>query len=317
MKFKWKKLGILFDPSSRSEWMNTHAQVPYSVLFDDYVRVYFSTRERADSNNYFKSYSGFVDLDRKNLNKIIQVSKNPILALGKLGEFDEFGCMAGSVVKDENKYLLYYCGWQRSVSVPYAWSIGLAESFDAISFKKIGCGPLIGPIINEPYLQACPIVYKFSQNNWHMFYLSGLDWINDEHGKLESKYQLMHATSCDGINWKRDGLPILQPLVENECQTSASILMIGGTYHMFFSYRHGTDFRREKSKGYRIGYASSTDLLEWNRDDSNAGINVGDDGWDSQMIAYPHLQEIAGNIYMFYCGNDFGKNGFGYAILEN
>ena len=39
-------------------------------------------------------------------------------------------------------------------------------------------------------------------------------------------------------------------------------------------------------------------------------------GWDSKMIAYPHVTQIGNKYYMFYCGNDFGKEGFGYAELE-
>jgi len=47
-----------------------------------------------------------------------------------------------------------------------------------------------------------------------------------------------------------------------------------------------------------------------------AGIDVSQDGWDSQMIEYPHIAKINNKYIMFYCGNEFGKNGFGYAELE-
>ena len=318
-KFKWKKKGIIFNPVSRYEWMNTHAQVPYTLAMDgDILRVYFSTREAQDINGNFKSYSAYVDLDINNFDNIINVSQKPIINLGGSGEFDEFGSMAGSVCKHDNEYWLYYCGWQRSLSTPYNWAIGLAKSNDKGDFfRKIGPGPIVGPAINEPYLQACPIVYKFSESTcWHMFYLSGVKWINVEGNKKESQYLIMHATSKDGVSWNRSSKAIIEPLVDDECQTSSSIFYKDGFYHMFFSYRHGVDFRVNKARGYRIGYAYSSDLANWKRDDSLAGIDVSEKGWDSEMIAYPHVFTVAGKYFMLYCGNDFGKNGFGYAALE-
>ena len=212
-------------------------------------------------------------------------------------------------MRESDKFLLYYCGWNRCYSVPYNWSIGIAESKDGVNFKKLGLGPLIGPKLNEPYLQACPIVFKDPNNKWHKYYLSGIKWF-DHNKKKESQYLLMHAESKDGLNWERNGIPIIETIVKNECQTSASIIFRNGYYHMFFSYRHGLNFREKSTNGYRIGYAKSQDLLSWERNDNLAGINVSDEGWDSKMIAYPHIFTLDNLTYMLYCGNNFGKFGF-------
>jgi predicted GH43/DUF377 family glycosyl hydrolase len=83
---------------------------------------------------------------------------------------------------------------------------------------------------------------------------------------------------------------------------------------MFFCYRYSTDYRG-KERGYRIGYASSSDLLNWEREDEKAGITVSDEGWDSEMVSYPHVFELDGEIYMLYLGNQVGRNGFGLAKL--
>ena len=83
---------------------------------------------------------------------------------------------------------------------------------------------------------------------------------------------------------------------------------------MFFCYRYSLNFRG-KERGYRIGYAYSDDLKIWIRDDSKAGIDVSDDGWDSEMISYPHVFEFDGKIYMLYLGNQVGRYGFGLAEL--
>ena len=179
---KWHKKGLIFKPSGSKSWMKTHAQVPYTVELENVLRTYFSTREEIDSDKMFRSYSGFVDLDKNDLRRIVNVSQSPLLPLGCKGEFDEFGSMAGSIIFHKGKFYLYYCGWSRSKSVPYNWSIGLATSKNGTTFQRCGPGPILGPTLNEPYLQACPIVYKISDDDWHMFYLSGIKWFehNDE-----------------------------------------------------------------------------------------------------------------------------------------
>ena len=38
--------------------------------------------------------------------------------------------------------------------------------------------------------------------------------------------------------------------------------------------------------------------------------------WDSDMNCYPHVCEVDGRIYLLYNGNQFGRHGFGLAVLE-
>ena len=65
--FTWKKLGRVFNPQdvSNGDWMKEFAQAPSVLIFDEFVRVYFSCRPLPDSNGQYVSYSAFVDLKRK------------------------------------------------------------------------------------------------------------------------------------------------------------------------------------------------------------------------------------------------------------
>lgn len=312
--FKWNKKGLIFSPNGKYNWMYNYAQIPFPVDFGDFLRVYFATREKYDGK-MVRAFGGFVDLNKNNLQEIIRISDSPLVELGGVGEFDEFGSMPCSVVKNNNEYYLYYVGWTRCSSVPYDWEIGLAKSQDGAHFQRIGKGPLLGPTVDEPYLNSTPIVYNFD-GVWHMFYHTGKQWLKKGE-KLESQYVIKHATSKDGITWNRNNKQVLPLSVANECQTSPSVIKIGDKYHMFFCYRQGLDFREDRDKSYRIGYAYSYDLENWTRDDSQAGIDVSEEGWDSQMIEYPHITKINDKYVMFYCGNHFGQGGFGYAELEN
>ena len=67
---------------------------------------------------------------------------------------------------------------------------------------------------------------------------------------------------------------------------------------------------------YRIGYAESENGKNFIRKDHLAGIEPTENGFDSEMICYPNVVVHKGIKYMFYNGNDFGKNGFGLAVCK-
>ncbi|MFN8695607.1 MAG: hypothetical protein ACK50D_07065 [Burkholderiales bacterium] len=147
-----------------------------------------------------------------------------------------------------------------------------------------------------------------------MWYLTGISWERDSSGRPEAIYRIAHATSSDGIDWMRDGAEVMPVVEEHECHAGQALMKLGSLWHMWFSYRRGLDFRN-KEGGYRLGYAYAHDLLTWTRDDAGAGIERSADGWDSEMICYPSITRVGEKTFMFYCGNYFGRDGFGCAEL--
>ncbi len=319
---KWKKLGHIFNPTIWDDgidrpWMKTHSQCTHAIVLDDVVRIYFSCRPKNDKNGFAKSYITFLDLDKNDLTKIIRVSNKPLMPLGELGTFDEFAVYPSCTIKHEDKILLYYAGWTRCQSTPFNTSIGLAISENnGKTFNRIGPGPILSASINEPFVLSGPKVRKFN-NKWYMFYLAGTKWI-DYKGKPEIIYKNRLAVSTDGINWERHNKNIIPDILdENECQAGPDVFYKDGNYHMYFVYREGIDFRTIPGRGYKIGYATSSNLFDWERKDNKVGIKYSDEGWDSTMHHYPHVFKVNGRYYMTYNGNDFGKYGFGLAILED
>lgn len=315
---KWKKIGQIFDPTGHELPNNCigYAQSPQALVFDEFVRVYFSTRA-LDTNGKYLSHVAFVDFDKK-FQKILCISGKTVIPLGELGCFDEHGIFPVSPMRNGDKVLAYTTGWNRRVSVSTDAAIGLAISDDnGLTFKKVGAGPVLSASLHEPFLVGDAFVRIFD-GTYHMWYIHGTRWITHTSGEPPDRiYKIAHATSLDGISWQKEGRQIIRDsLNTEECQALPTVIQIGNRYHMFFCYRQPSDFRKNKSRSYRIGYAHSEDLVNWLRDDANAGIDVSENGWDSNMQCYPHVFEMDGDIYLMYNGNEFGRFGFGLAVLE-
>ena len=103
--FTWRKLGHLFDPAQAAhpDWMVEFAQAPATLIFDQFVRVYFSCRPRADAAGQYVSRAAYVDLDRADLFRVVALSERPALDLGERGTFDEFGTYPMSVIRHDNE----------------------------------------------------------------------------------------------------------------------------------------------------------------------------------------------------------------------
>ena len=300
---------------STVDWMKSFAQAPAVVKCDAFVRVFFSCRPAPDANGQYVSRSAFVDLNRQNLLEVLNISKKPTMELGGLGSFDEFGTYPTSVIRNGHEIWAYYGGWTRCESVPFNVAIGLGISRDGgVTFEKVGKGPILSYSLEEPFVISGPKIRRFN-GTWHLWYIAGERWL-EHNSKPEPVYRIRMASSADGLTWTKHNKDLIERRLEkDECQASPDVYFSNGRYHMFFCYRYGLDYRN-RERGYRIGYASSDDQVNWVRDDSKAGIDVSKEGWDSEMISYPHVFDLDGAVYMMYLGNQVGRFGFGLARLE-
>lgn len=315
--FRWRKLGKVFTPQEVQgrAWLKEFAQAPATLVFDDFLRVYFSCRPPADANGQYVSFTTYVDLDRRDLTRVLRVGEGPILELGDLGSFDEFGIYPVSVIRDGATVRAYYGGWTRCESVPFNVAIGLAISQDGgKTFSRVGRGPILSYSPDEPFVLSGPKIRRFD-GAWQLWYIAGRKWKLVDN-RPEPVYKIRMATSRDGIHWDRLNRDLIKSRIEaDEAQASPDVFFANGRYHMFFCYRHSGHYRG-KEKGYRIGYASSANMVEWERDDAKAGIDISDAGWDSEMISYPHVFDLDGKTYLAYLGNEVGRYGFGLAVLD-
>ncbi len=312
----WIRHGKIFDPANHTLPAGCFgfAQSPQALVFDDFVRVYFSTRAR-DGIGQFVSHVAYVDF-RKDFRTVIGVSPHPVLPPGELGTFDEHGIFPLHPVRTPAGLLAYTCGWSRRVSVAVETAIGLAISHDeGKTFQRLGPGPVLAASRHEPCLVGDGFV-RILDGVFHMWYIFGTGWRAYPGQQAPDRtYKIGQARSTDGVHWvKREGVQIVADVLgPDESQALPTVIEIDGRHHLFFCFRESADFRANAARGYRLGHACSDDLIDWTRDDRLAPSGGAPGEWDADMQCYPHVFACDGRILMLYNGNAFGREGFGLA----
>jgi hypothetical protein len=272
----WRKIKHLFVADQQSDWMHSHAS-----------NAVFSPYDQSTGRIYFtcrdqqgKSHIASIDIDFENNFYLFNITKQPILSPGQLGTFDDSGVVMACLQKVKEKTHLYYLGWNLKVTVPWLNTIGLAIKNDHTGeFEKFSQAPIMDRSHEDPFTISYPHII-FEDGIYRKWYRSNQIVLNLEH---PNEYALSKP-------W---------------------VVKTNGSYEMWYSYRACRDIET-----YRIGYATSSDGLNWVRKDHLAGIDVSEQGWDSEMISYSCVFSFNGKTYMLYNGNGYGKTGFGIAVLE-
>ena len=299
---KWEKKGLIFKTQDFNDWRDNSALQPTPLMFSDKIRFYVGFRDKSGISRI-----GYIDLDKNNPEKILRVSKKPVLDIGKDGAFDEFGVVPSAIIRRDKKIYMYYAGYQLGKKVRFLVLSGLAISEDnGETFTRYSLVPVFERTDSEMLFRV-PHTVMFDDNKFKFWYGGGSEFM---HGKDKTLpvYDVRYLESEDGINIPKNGKIILETK-ENEYRIGRPfVIKKENSFMMFYGYS-------SEDKPYQLGYAISKDGLKWMRDDENIGIELSSEGWDSEMMAYPCVLTIADKTYLFYNGNDYGKDGFGYAEL--
>ena len=302
MNFRWKKLGVLIEPDISVPWMATHAGPSHVRVDNDQVLVYVSGR---DINNVSRVGIVAVRLSGEE-HSVLSVSLEPCLEVGAVGLFDENGASYPWIIQHDELFYMYYVGWVNGGRSRFQNFTGVAISEDGFRFERVKNTPILDRTDLEPFGSGSCCVWV-ENGLFKMYYTAFEPWIQKP-GKNEPRYNLKLATSANGIDWARDQTVVIDFKSHLEHAISRpSLLMEDGLYRLWYCSR---------GDQYRIGYAQSTDGKNYIRHDESVGIELSDDGWDSEMQEYPHIFDYDDRRYMVYNGNNFGQTGLGLAVLE-
>jgi len=304
MSAKWQKLGLLYCSSryGRHPKLLSHAANPLPVQLEgDVYRVFFSGR---DADN--RSSVGAVDIDIVK-REVIFEHQQPFFQHGPEGSFYADGVSIGNCYTVRGIQYMLFMGWQSPKAGHWRGDIGRLIVQSDLTLKLDGDAPFMGTDNVDPISLSYPWVQENPQGGYHMWYGSTAAW---DAGNEEMLHVINYATSRDGHSWSREGLAVPYELGKAQAFSRPTVARDEhGGYEMWFSYRG--DCRKK----YRIGHAISRDARKWALTLDEACIDVSTDGWDSEMIEYPFVFDHKGQRYMLYNGNDYGRTGFGLAVL--
>ncbi len=138
-----------------------------------------------------------------------------------------------------------------------------------------------------------------------MWYVSCNRWVNRDYPLYDIKF----AISKNLLNWKQTGITCINLKKNERAIARPFVIFEKNKFRMWYSYEI-------KGKKYKIGYAESKNGKKWIRKDNKIKF-LGKFNWDNQMMAYPTIVQNRSINYMFYNGNNYGKNGFGFAELKS
>jgi hypothetical protein len=302
---KWRKAGLIYGPDGSSPWAHNSALQPTPLVRRDegVIRVFAGMRDDEGVSRV-----GFVDISADDPARVLRVSEQPALDIGIPGTFDENGVVPCAVVERDGKLFLFYAGSQLGRKVKFYVFSGLAVSTDGgETFARTSRVPVCDRTDAEPFFRVVHTM-MLDEGRWRAWYGAG-DSFDAEDGRQYPRYNIRHAYSPDGFHLA-DEHEVCVDMRGGEYRVGRPyVVKDAGVYRMF--YGAGT-----KAEGYRLAYAESEDGINWTRRDAEVGIEVSASGWDSRMQAYPALVTSGDQVYLFYNGNDYGRDGFGYAVLE-
>jgi hypothetical protein len=309
----WRRMGLVLKIPKQHHWWKSHAAPPTCLpLSDRCWRIWFAGRDA-------KGRAGIIsaDVDPNNSMKILALRDSQILERGPDGSFDSAGMWPATALRIDGRILLWYTGMRLGKSVPYQLAIGLAVSNDnGISFEKVKEEPVLSAGSNESKFVTTPAVVRRSKR-FMMWYSACPGW-KSINGQLESFYDLHYAYSADGIDWTPSDKPVLSFDQVQWAGMGRPWISLAGKPTLWFGARGSKDFRKSSSDAYRL-YSAPLHGTTINADEVEPVLftpTPEDEGWDSWMQSYCCVVPWGSTRIMFYCGNDFGRNGFGYAIEE-
>jgi predicted GH43/DUF377 family glycosyl hydrolase len=302
---KWIKKGLIYGPPGNSRWAQRWALQPTPWLRDNgTIRIFCGFRTLDGVSRV-----GYVDVNVDNPSEVLGVSPEPVLDIGVPGAFDENGVVPCAVVERDGKLFLYYAGYMLGQKVKFFVFGGLAISEDGgMSFKRFSQAPITDRTDDEMFFRVIHTI-MLDDGRWRAWYGAGSSFLLEDGRQLPS-YNIRHAAAENGITLSRD-FSLCIDIADGEYRVGRPfVFKEGGLYRML--YCAGT-----AERGYRLTYAESADGIDWVRKPDQIGIDVSSSGWDNEMQAYPSVVQFRDKAYLFYNGNNYGEQGFGYAVLES
>ncbi len=219
-----------------------------------------------------------------------------ILDSGREGEWDFGSAGGGWLIREQERWYLFYCGFPEPGYEVGPGRTGLAVGHDLFRLEKLPEAPVLEPSPGDAWDSGGlykAAVYEIEGQYW-MFYNAknrAGDWLE----------QTGLAASRDLLSWEKyDGNPILRVgppgSWDSRFASDPVLVSVGGLRHLFY---YGFDGRHAYD-GVALSKAGS--LVDWAKLPLNPILRPGPPGsCDSVHAHKPFVLEHEGVYYHFYC----------------
>lgn len=291
----------------KEKWSISHAQMPTPYLNDEGVGVFFTTRDLSRLSRI-----SFVQLDHSTKKILPQSRDLPILDIGTKGSFDSKGVMSSSLLELDGKKYLFYIGWNAHEIYPYDLNVGMAISTNDLNFTRSSTEkPILSSDCSKYRFITTPFVSQL-EKGFKMLFSAGGEWVMHDN-RWESTYSIASVESTDLFQWSKPNVSEYSVTCEGKSQARPTLANISGQKHLIYSERDNFNFRVGQG-GYKIRMKRIQSNENWNDCEVFFEENELFNRYLKYMQCYPFPIEIAGKLFLFLNGNEFGK--FGFAVAE-
>jgi hypothetical protein len=308
---RWCRQGLLLPVKPGHPSWKSHAQIPTVLPLSERLwRIYFGARDGENRSRILA-----VDIDPGDDMRILAEHFEPLLDLGPPGTFDREGMVPATAIRVDGEVRLYYGALFVRRDVPGQATIGLAISDDGLRFRRAFAGPVHGLGPYDPLFSSVPNVRRTS-DGFRMWYIGGTQW-RDIDGDVILANEIRTTHSCDGKVWDIRSQTALAP-------DSPEIVGFGRPWIIetdgglrLLTSRRGAAHREAGKEAYHLvsvaadargSFSGAAEPLQFENPPR-------EDDFDSWMQSYACIAPYKRDLVMFYNGNDFGREGFGWARL--
>jgi len=237
--------------------------------------------------------------------RLLHVS-DPLLDRGALGAFDMNGAGYPWLVQHEDAQRMFYVGWTRlGGDIPFRNQIGLAKrAGDSGPFLRMSQASWFPATDGEPIGTGSCAVDRLPSGLWRILYVNFVAW-DREGDRVSHRYNVRQAFSVDGLTFDRGGSTVAIELEGDEIAIGSPMpRWVGAAQEILFTAR--VDF-------YRLYSVPVT--AEGHIQKRRTLLNIPAGSWDGEMQGYPKMLRHAGQDWLFYCGDGYGRAGIGMVPL--
>jgi len=238
----------------------------------------------------------------------IRCPQNPVMSANPFGGWDAVHVLEPSVLFRDGHYHMWYTGWDGSGQ----HSIGYARSTDGIFWCRYRDNPVLPG-------NVFPWTLGGIRN-------SSVSWLDSQYVMLFQMYpggsgpqrRVGLAVSRNETSWHTYPDPVLMT-GESGLWDSDGIGYCSSI--IYWRGRYWTWFAGWGPFGYRIGAATSNDLIHWVKYSDNPVLIQGNVGeWDANTVCHPEVYIRGNKLEMWYAGwpsSSLSNSGFGLAFSED